>query len=232
MDLKSAKVSVLNKVLRDNYTFIIPFIMSTSLMTVLLATVGNDRLFLDINSCHSAFADFFFLNFTNLGDGTIAFIFIVVLFWISFREALTFLSITLLITILVTILKNVIFPGFSRPVAYFEPTAAIRLVTGYNPPVLGTFPSGHTATAFSVCFYLSILSKSQVAKFFLFVTAFLVAYSRIYLSAHFPVDVVVGAAISVSVTIVCYYFSRKILNLKLDKKLTFNPKFLVRQQHL
>ena len=230
MDFKSGKVSVFYKVLRDNYTFIIPFMLSISLMTVLLATIGNDLLFLDINSYHSNFADFFFLNFTNLGDGTIAFILVVVLLWISFREALTFLSITILITILVTILKNVFFPEFNRPVAYFETTDVVRLVAGYDPPMLCTFPSGHAATAFSVYLYLSILSKNQIAKFLLFVIAFLVAYSRIYLSAHFPVDVVVGAAIAVSVTIMCYYFSRKIKNFKLDKKLSFHPKIFIRQQ--
>ncbi len=229
MDLKFRKASGIYEIIWDNKYFIVPFILSIFLVSALLGIYGNDRLFLHINGYHSRFADFFFLISTNLGDGIIAFILVVILLWVSFRDALTFLAITILITIVVTVLKNVFFPEFYRPVAYFESTEVVRLVTGYDPPVYCTFPSGHAATAFSVYLYLSILSKNQIVKFFLFVIALLVAYSRIYLSAHFPEDVVVGASIAVSLTILGYYLGQQIKSGKLDKKLVYRPKIFVRQ---
>lgn len=229
MDLRIRKATGIYQVIWDNKYFIVPFILSISIVSALLGIYGNERLFLHINGYHSKFADFFFLISTNLGDGIFAFILVVILLWVSFRDALTFLSITILITIAVTILKNVFFPEFYRPVAYFEYTEVVRLVTGYDPPMYCTFPSGHSATAFSVYLYLSILSKNQIVKFLLFIIALLVAYSRIYLSAHFPVDVVVGAAIAVSITILCYYLGQHLKSKRLDKKIVFRPKILVRQ---
>jgi len=229
MDLKFRKASGIYKIIRVNKYFLLPFILSISLFSALLGIYGNERLFLHLNGFHSKFADFFFLISTNLGDGIIAFFLVVILLWVSFRDALTFLVITILITIAVTILKNVFFPEFYRPVAYFEYTEVVRLVTGYDPPMYCTFPSGHSATAFSVYFYLAMLSKKQVVKFFLFVVAFLVAYSRIYLSAHFPEDVAVGSSIAVTITILCYYFGQQLKSGRLNKKLVFKPKIFVRQ---
>jgi len=229
MVLKFRKTSGIYKIIRENKYFLLPFIFSISLVSALLGIYGNERLFLHLNGFHSKIADFFFLISTNLGDGIIAFFLVVILLWVSFRDALTFLVITILVTIAVTILKNVFFPEFYRPVAYFEYTEVVRLVTGYDPPMYCTFPSGHSATAFSVYFYLAILSKKQIVKFFLFVVALLVAYSRIYLSAHFPEDVVVGSAIAVSITILCYYLGQQLKSGKLNKKLVFKPKISVRQ---
>ena len=229
MDLRIRKAPGIYPIIWDNKYFIVPFILSISIVSALLGIYGNERLFLHINGYHSKFADFFFLISTNLGDGIFAFILVVILLWVSFRDALTFLAITILITIAVTILKNVFFPEFYRPVAYFEYTEVVRLVTGYDPPMYCTFPSGHSATAFSVYLYLSILSKNQIVKFILFIIALLVAYSRIYLSAHFPVDVVVGAAIAVSITILCYYLGQQLKSKRLDKKIVFRPKIFVRQ---
>ena len=229
MDLRIRKAPAIYQIIWDNKYFIVPFILAISIVSALLGIYGNERLFLHINGYHSRFADFFFLISTNLGDGIFAFILVVILLWVSFRDALTFLAITILITIAITILKNVFFPEFYRPVAYFEYTEVVRLVTGYDPPMYCTFPSGHSATAFSVYLYLSILSKKQIVKFLLFIIALLVAYSRIYLSAHFPVDVVVGAAIAVSITILCYYLGQQLKSKRLDKKIVFRPKIFVRQ---
>lgn len=230
MDISSGKRSDLLKLLYDNKYFIVPYIVFTACILVLMGIYSNASLFLYINRCHSNFADILFLNFTNLGDGVVAFVLVVVLLWVSFRESLTFLLITVLITIVVNILKDHIFPELNRPVAYFGTSEILHLVPGYDPPMLSTFPSGHTATAFSAYLYLSILSRRLITKFSLFLVAFFVGYSRIYLSAHFPADVVAGASIAVLITILCYYLSRRINNSWIDKKLVFRPKIFVRQQ--
>lgn len=230
MSLKISKRSVLAEVLGENKTFLIPFFLLISFFSILLIVVGNSGLFLFFNKLHSDFADLFFPYVTYLGDGLIPFILIVILLGVSFREFLSFASITLLIIIIVTILKRVFFPELFRPVAYFGTSEVIRVVTGYIPPSLHTFPSGHSATAFSVFLYLAFLSKNNFVKFLLFTIALMVGYSRIYISAHFPADVIFGSLIAVTITISGYSLSRLIQNSWIDKKIIFKPKIFVRRQ--
>jgi membrane-associated phospholipid phosphatase len=163
-----------------------------------------------------------------MGDGTVPFLLVFILLLVSFREALAFLSITLILIIIITVLKRVIFPEFDRPVEYFCDSPDIRIIKGYDPPRLYTFPSGHSSTVFSVFLYLAFLAKNKWMKFALFLVALSVSYSRIYLSAHFPADAVAGSLIAVSITLLFYTWSRNFKPLWLDKKIVIAPKFTIR----
>ena len=228
MDLIDNKTSFIGKIFRDNRDFFVPFLVFTVILLVLLGIVGNSQLFLYVNRHNSVVADFVFFYWTNLGDGIIAALFIIFLLWISFRDALTFLVITLLITIIVNILKDHIFPEMNRPVAYYGTYEVLHIVTGYKPPILSTFPSGHTATAFSVGLYFSFFLKNRLAKFLLFLVAVFVGYSRMYLSAHFPADIVAGALIGVILTLLCYFPFRLINSSWMDRKIEYRPRIFAR----
>lgn len=218
----------IQKVIWDNVFFILPFILAIVIATFFLAINGNNSLFLSLNKLHSPVTDYLFLNITHLGDGIVAFLVVLILLWVSLREALTFLAITLILIIIVTILKRGIFPEFDRPLEYFGNSEFIRVINGYDPPRLYTFPSGHSATAYSIFLYLSFLTRNQWMKFTLFLIAFSVSYSRIYLAAHFPADAVAGSLIAVTITILCYSVSRQIQNSWFDKKLKLKPKIQFR----
>lgn len=225
MDLNYSKPSGILKIVDDNKYFIVPFIVLFTLTMTLLWFIGNNRLFLDANKIHFEFADLIFPYLTNFGDGIIAIIFVTILLWVSFREALTFLILTIVLAILVNLLKNDFFPDYDRPVWYFG-ASALHLIPGYDPPLLHTFPSGHTVTAFSVCLYLSFLINQKMIKFVLFFLAVIIGYSRIYLCAHFPFDVAIGALISVVITTLIYHQSLNIKNHWIDKSLKLKMNFL------
>lgn len=226
MELNSSKSSDIQKIISDNKYFIVPFIILFSLFLTLLGFQGNDRLFLEVNGVHSKITDFLFLYLTNFGNGVIAFLLVIILLWVSFREAITFLFLTIVLTILVDVLKKFIFPGFDRPVWYFG-ASALHLISGYQPPLLHTFPSGHSVTAFSMCLYLSFLVHKKLVKLMLFIVAAFIGYSRIYLSAHFPFDVIFGALIGVVITTLVFQQSRRLENSWIDKRLKLNMKFLI-----
>jgi undecaprenyl-diphosphatase len=56
-----------------------------------------------------------------------------------------------------------------------------------------SFPSGHTATAVAGATLLTFFAPKGAPAFFL--VAAIVAYSRLYVGVHFPLDIVGGAVI-------------------------------------
>jgi undecaprenyl-diphosphatase len=59
-----------------------------------------------------------------------------------------------------------------------------------------SFPSGHTATSFAAAIVLTALVPRGAPFFFLLAAA--IAYSRLYVSVHYPLDVLGGAVIGVA----------------------------------
>lgn len=59
------------------------------------------------------------------------------------------------------------------------------------------FVSSHAANAFGLAFFLSFVLNNQFKylKYWLFIWAFMVSYSRIYNGVHYPGDVIVAAGI-------------------------------------
>jgi membrane-associated phospholipid phosphatase len=69
-----------------------------------------------------------------------------------------------------------------------------------------SFPSGHTAAAWFMFFWFALLGKSRIWGLFVAFLAVGVAYSRVYLMQHFPVDIAVGACIGFASSALVYYF--------------------------
>jgi undecaprenyl-diphosphatase len=78
-------------------------------------------------------------------------------------------------------------------------------------PLIGTpldlsFPSGHSATAFAGATILAAFAPRLAVP--LFVLAALVAWSRVYVGVHYPLDIAVGALLGVTVGAVLVYATR------------------------
>jgi undecaprenyl-diphosphatase len=177
------------------------------------------HLFTFINSHHNVFFDQFFLVISQLGNGWIAVPLVAaIIIAITPRKflgrALAYAAVAgLLAGVANTQIKRAVHRP--RPVVYFE-----RLdQSGTNPSgskqevhIVGkslrqnSFPSGHAATAFAAAAILALLYGGYC--FAGFVPALLVAYSRMYMGVHFPLDVCGGAALGFSAAVLVLFIFR------------------------
>ena len=70
-----------------------------------------------------------------------------------------------------------------------------------------SFPSGHTATSFAGATALSLVCPRGTPAFFLLAAA--IAYSRLYVGVHFPLDVAGGVVIGVATALLLLAAARR-----------------------
>jgi membrane-associated phospholipid phosphatase len=171
---------------------------------------GTLELF--VNSLHTPFLDFFFKNWTWLGDGWFFALINVVLLFISLRYGLAALVAILLQTFVVQYLKLDLYHEEPRPITFFKTfsfidVSKLNFVEGVDVLQWNSFPSGHTATAFCWATFLALVVLKEktglqyVIQLGLFAAACFVALSRIYLLQHFLLDTLVGALIGSSLAL-------------------------------
>lgn len=185
----------------------------------MLAIGSKADIHLTLNTFHTSFFDAFFLYLTYLGDGTLALLVTIMLLAVKYRYALIVGLSNILASTITQVLKQTVFSEELRPKKYFEGIHDLYFVPGVENHLYYSFPSGHATCAFSLYLALSFIVKNKRFKTLFFILAFLVGYSRIYLSQHFLGDVYVGSLIGVGVTILVYRAIQKIETGKLDRSL-------------
>lgn len=183
--------------------FYIPYLVAISSLGFFLVRFSKSDIHLWLNQYHNSFCDVFFSYITNLGDGVFLPLFLLIMLLVRFRETLLMLAVFLLSGLFVQILKRFVFDDVDRPSRYFEGKAFLYFVPGLEQHCCNSFPSGHSATAFSVFLVFAMVAKSNVLKFAFFILACLVAFSRVYLSQHFLIDIVAGSFIGVITVAFC-----------------------------
>ena len=164
--------------------------------------------FILINSFNSPEADFLFKIITSGAEITIPILFLGYLIWKKSDLLKPYLISYIFSTVLVQFLKLVVFKDALRPLAYFKGQAySWHLVQNLLIHEYNSMPSGHTSAAWFMCFWISLAAKKPWITLLMVFYAMLVAYSRVYLFQHFPVDTAVGAMIGTGVSLLVYYFN-------------------------
>jgi len=169
------------------------------------------------------YLDTFFMYFTHAGDGVLALVAAVLLFFISMRAGLFLLLSHAFSGGLAALLKNYVFE-YERPhfiFGYFYRDIPIKYIEGVDIQALNSFPSGHATTSFTVYTCLALLSRNMFLKVFFLIIALLSAYSRTYLSQHWLIDLYAGSLIGISITTLFYFivYHNKTVVAKLDRPL-------------
>ncbi|MEI7504003.1 MAG: phosphatase PAP2 family protein [Paludibacter sp.] len=183
------------------YAFYVPYILFVITLTVLILSNEKADLHLWLTSFNTPGTDDFFRIYTNVGGSLPYFIAGFLLFY-RFRLAV-FLLITQIASSLFSVFVKQTW-NEPRAIKYFAdnyPNIKLHEVAGVHLYSFHSFPSGHTITAFAFFMALSFFTTRSYLHFLYFILAVLVGFSRIYLSQHFALDVLVGSLIGVAVTV-------------------------------
>ncbi|MCG8305971.1 MAG: phosphatase PAP2 family protein [Cytophagales bacterium] len=177
-----------------------------------------------INQNHYPILDLFFKYITHLGDGVFLGILLISLLFIRYSAAILTAFSIILQAVFVSIFKRWIFKGLERPLAFFGDNVDLYLVDGVDVHSSNTFPSGHAATGFALFALVFVLvnNNRQIVSLVLFLLAFFVGFSRVYLLQHFIVDVYFGAVFGVLSVLLGLYFAESIFSGSQWERLTRN----------
>jgi membrane-associated phospholipid phosphatase len=192
--------------------FLVPTLVLALILGVILMIVPKAELHLSLSQPHTPCLDTIVPIITNLVDWLPYLIVLILLFyhagWATFLASNLLLS-----TIIVQPIKHIV--NAPRPITWFTenyPDVSLTLVEGVKMNEWNSFPSGHTTTFFVLFFTLSIILCTENIKgknilaFICFLCASLGAYTRIYLSQHFALDIFAGIWVAIVSTLILYFF--------------------------
>ena len=172
--------------------------------------LGRETLFLFLNTDLGKIGDFVFDTFSDMAEGWNWIPYFIIFYGRYKKDAVLILLNFLISTLLTQIPKIFIWDTVSRPMASGIPHDQIHTVDGVVMHMWNSFPSGHTATAFT--FFL--LTVYFFPKKFVLILGSLFAigcgYSRIYLAQHFPLDVAGGMIVAIITVLTSLYIRNKI----------------------
>lgn len=193
----------LNRFLKDNYfSFGVYVCVLLGIIPLIFMHKYTINVWVNHNIANYS-TDPFFIFYSNCFEGYIHVVTILVFAFISRRKFFLFLVQALLVGILIFLLKEVVFGNIPRPtklLGYETFSHILKDTSVYKENF--SFPSGHTMSAFAVMSMFAYLSKSHMFQLFLFLFAFVAAFSRIYLLQHFFIDTYFGMILGFLTTVI------------------------------
>ena len=153
----------------------------------------------------------FFDLITHIGSAFAVVILFLIFYLLGYKKGAILIFTTLLVgTIAVLLLKTFI----PRP----RPYLTLYTIIPFEKEIGTSFPSGHSERIFALTAVLS--RERSKTTLLLYLLASLVAFSRVYLGMHYPLDVFVGGIIGWVIGKVTLRQERKILDVA-SKLVTF-----------
>ena len=198
------------------YKHVLPFLVPTLVLALVLgiALLITPKAELHLALCqpHTTGLDTIVPIITNLVDW-LPYLCVILLLFYRVGWATFLASNLLLSTVIVQPIKHIVCAP--RPLTWFTenmPDVTLPLVEGVRMNHWLSFPSGHTTTFFVLFYSLSIIlcaenvTGKMILSFLCFLCASFGAYTRIYLSQHFALDIFAGILIALFSTLSLYFF--------------------------
>jgi len=201
----------LKNVIKQASFFIIVQIFALTLLSFVISNFEKTELQLIANSYSSTFFDFVFYILTHSVEfwGCLA-IYVLVAFYKSYKYAIIGLLTYASAGLVTQLLKRNVFYELKRPTVNIDNLRLIPDYFNYEQASNFSFPSGHTTVAFALFIFLTLIVKNKKWGLVFGILACAVAYSRVYLSQHYFIDIYVGSVIGTVVTMLSFYGFNKI----------------------
>ena len=210
----------MKELLRNNAVFLTLSLMLFVALGLALLYIPKGELHLLLCDRHTPARDIFYRYYTQVAEWFPYVICILLLLFSRIGDGVLATAALSISGIATQGLKYLV--DTDRPYKWFADNMqdiTLPLVEGVHMSKYYSFPSGHTTSFFALAFVLCILatsstssssstrltrSTSSLLQLLLFIAAALGAYSRIYLSQHFPEDIAGGIVVGILVTVLCY----------------------------
>jgi membrane-associated phospholipid phosphatase len=195
--------------LKNNIWVVALYLVLVLISSFFLANHGKVQIHLYMNQLvGNPILDKFFYFITYLGDGRLAFFLLLAIMLYNVRLGLCAGISFLVATLGTNLLKFYFFDEVYRPYYVFQwfVKEKLRLIEVDDLYIHNSFPSGHATQAFAIFFCLSLFAAKNLNKFLFLSLALLTAFSRVYLSQHWLVDITVGSLIGTSMAILMFYY--------------------------
>ena len=180
----------------------------------------DEHLLLFLNQFHTPWLDPVVMLITKTEFWIPLYLFLIYLIFRNYRKEGWLILLGVAITI---ILSDQITSGLMKP--FFERLRPsnersldnlLHIVDGYRGGLYG-FASGHAANTTGVAFFIFLLFRDKYRWMWLiFIWAFVMSYTRIYLGVHYPGDILVGVLVGLASSYAGYRFYRW-LSSRVDK---------------
>lgn len=194
--------------LKEYKWFLIPSLIWWVLSLFIALTNDKGELHLFINQFNHPILDSIFKYITHLGDGVFAVAILLIILWFSLKQGIVASSGFVGSTLITQFLKRFVFDDVLRPSKFFLDQANLHLIPGVDLHTSFSFPSGHSTAAFAIFTCLALIVKKSNYHFVFFLVALFAAFSRVYLSQHFLIDISVGSIIGTTSVFLGSYFLR------------------------
>lgn len=185
--------------------FLHPYFFLLAVCVLIMLVLTKEDIYFAINHRHTVFTDVFFTYITQLGASDSCILISIIVILINFRKGFLLASSYVLTFVISQTIKHSV--QAPRPHLFFaKKLNGIYLVKGVVMLDTNSFPSGHSVSAFTAAVVLTYVAKNKRWSWFFLLIAVLVAYSRMYLSEHFLIDVTTGSALGVFVTAFWLYW--------------------------
>lgn len=160
----------------------------------------DKQFFLFLNGLGNANWDGFWMFLTNKWSAIPLYFFLAFISYkqLGVKKFIVFLVMIALMILATDQLSNFFKYGVARlrPCHDPEVSSIMRLVKSYCGGKYGYF-SAHAANSFAIVSFFTLVLKTRVKYLgiILFLWASLVAYSRIYIGVHYPLDIITGVSV-------------------------------------
>ncbi|GEM_PF-193146 len=186
---------------KENIIILSLSFLYTFILIILWVVNTDDKMLLYFNDNRHNVLNHIFIISTKLAE-TLGILPLLLFFLFYKYSRLITTSVALITaTLLISLIKNLI--RLPRPKAFYEniDTVQLNFVPGVDVHRSLSFPSGHTAAAFTMFVIILLYTKNKCIKISVFLLAVAVSLSRVYLSQHFTRDIAFGALLGIVVAL-------------------------------